>query len=95
MQKNHFNLFTKFLNATLHILNIFSLIIYLKMERRSVLIIFYNKFTSKYSFWSIMYTILYLFYFLIILAALNPAKLAPIITNSVYKDIINILYKKI
>lgn len=39
MQKNHFNLFTKFLNATLHILNIFSLIIYLKMERRSVLIV--------------------------------------------------------
>ena len=95
MQKNHFNLFTKFLNATLHILNIFSLIIYLKMERRSVLIIFYNKFTSKYSFWSIKYTIFYLSYFLIILAALNPAKLAPIITNSVYKGIINILYKKI
>ena len=39
MQKNHFNLFTKFFNATLYILNIFSLIIYLKMERRSVLIV--------------------------------------------------------
>jgi len=58
------------------------------MERRSILFIFLIKNTSKYSFWSIKYTVLFLFYLLIILAALNPAKLAPIIANSVYKLIL-------